>query len=257
MKLQRTLLLSLALAALCAVPTRAQVTVPAADRVSTTRGADLGLNGLYWQRAPVSILTTGATIASQIDTFGAPTGTFVAHNFAFAGNDLTQVNGAFGSGPWLGVDAPSFTGPATSNLDDGAFSFRGFLFIPTAGTYNFGALSDDGSSIRIGSVTDILGGANEGSHADITTTVAVTFSSAGLYPLRVDYFNGDWTSEPANNNHSGSPDPGVHGGANFQILQDGAPIVETNLYRNIPEPSAVALGLAGVGGVLALRRRRR
>ncbi len=258
MKRQRTLVLSFGLFALCTA-THAQVTVPAADRVSTKPGADNGLNGFYWQRPTNTILTNGNTvpansISNQIDSFGAPTATFVAHQFVFAGNDLTEVNGPFGGGPWLGTDAGTFTGATTNNLDDGAFRFLGFLYVPAAGTLNFGLTSDDGSRVKIGSV-DILGGANDGNHGNVTTTMDVVFTNAGLYPFQVDYFNGDWTND--GNNHTGNPDPGTRGGATLQILQDFAPVAETNLYRNVPEPSAVLFGLAGLGGMLAFRRRRR
>jgi MYXO-CTERM domain-containing protein len=257
MKLPRTLLPWFTAVALFSVTCRAQIVISVSDRVSTTPGADNGLNGFYWQRPVNSILVDGNSvpadsISNQIDSFGAPTGSFVAHQFVFGGNDLTEVNGAFGGGPWLGPDAGTFTGSTTNNLDDGAFRFLGFLFVPTAGTLNFGLTSDDGSRIRIGSV-DVLGGLNDGTHGNVTNNMDVIFASAGLYPFQVDYFNGDWTND--GNNHTGNPDPSTRGGATLQILESGAPIDETSLYRNVPEASGLLLGLAGLGTILALRRR--
>jgi hypothetical protein len=258
MKHQRMFLLAVVAAALSTVAGRAQITIPLTDRVSTTRGVNNGLNGFYWQRPVASILVDGNTnpldsFSSQIDSFGAPTGTFVAHSLVYLGNDLTQVSGTFGSGPWLGSDAASFTGATTNNLDDGAFRFSGFLFVPAAGILNFGTTSDDGSRIKIGSV-DILGGANDGSHGDLTTDVDVSFAGAGLYPFRVDYFNGDWTSDGG---HNGSAVPGDHGGGILHIRQSGVDMTDTDLYRTVPEPSGVVLALAGLGATLAFRRRRR
>src|SRR5438034_4245423 len=54
----------------------------------------------------------------------------------------------------------------------------------------------------------------------------VVFAAAGLYPIEITYFNGDWTSDGtgANLNHSGNPDPSVHGGANFHLRVAGADV---------------------------------
>lgn len=242
MKLRYHLLFVAALSTAPLAIVNAQVPIPAADRVGTTPGTLNGLNGNYWQRAPKEILTDGETnpansITLQIDSFGAPTGTFEAHGLSYLGNDLTDIP------TWLAGDAATFTGPPSSNLDDGAFRFLGFLYIPTAGTYNYGTNTDDGSRIRIGSVEVVN---NDSGHGDRTRSSDVSFTDAGLYPFQVDYFNGDWTDAGGN-----------HGGANFRLLESGAPITETNLYRNVPEPSAVLMGLASLGGMLALRRRRR
>ena len=227
---------------------QAQVIIPSGDRVGTTPGVGNGLNGFFWERPPASIAVDGNTnpansISNQIDSFGQPTGRFEAHAFGYFGNDLTPIT------TWLGSDAGSYVGPAGSDLGDGAFRFEGFLFIPAAGIYNFGSTSDDGSRIHIGSVEliDPVLGNNDGSHGDQTRDVDASFSAAGLYPFQVDYFNGDWT-DPAN--------PANHGGANLTVRQSFAPITDTNLYRNVPEPSAVIIGLVTLGGMLALRRRR-
>jgi hypothetical protein len=70
------------------------------------------------------------------------------------------------------------------------------------------------------------------------------FAAAGVYPIEVTYFNGDWTSD--GNNHSGNPDPGVHGGANFHLRVGGADItsaqVSSLLYSKGPLP-LVSVGM--------------
>lgn len=256
MKLHQQLLVAAMLGSAPFAIVNAQVIIPATDRVGTSPGTLNGLNGFYWQRPTVSILTDGNTnnansISTQIDNFGAPTGTFIAHTFTHTGfNDLSTP------AAWLQSDGGSLTGVSpTNNLDDGAFRFDGFLFVAAPGLLNFGLTSDDGSRIKIGSV-DILGGLNDGSHGDVTSDTDVSFSAAGLYPFRVDYFNGDWTSD--GNNHSGSLDPALHGGANFTLRQNFAPLTdETNLYRNVPEPGSVVIGFASLCAMLALRRHRR
>lgn len=253
MKLHQQLLVAALLGSVSLAIVNAQVVIPAGDRVGTVPGTLPGLNGFYWQRPVASVLVDGNTnpadsISTQIDNFGPATGTFIAHTFAHSGNDLTTA------AAWLGSDGASLTGASpTNNLDDGAFRFAGFLFVPAAGILNFGLTTDDGARIQIGSV-DILGGLNDGSHGDVTNDTDVSFSAAGLYPFRVDYFNGDWTSDGG---HNGSLNPADHGGANFTLRQSFGPATEANLYRNVPEPGSLVMGLASLCAMLALRRQRR
>ena len=177
------------------------------------------LKGEYWKRTPVSILTDGVGnradgIDNQIATFGTPDGTFKATVFTYLGNDLTQVQ------TWLGADGASYSG-ISSNLDDGAFRLTGFINVAAPGPITLGTTSDDGARIKVGGV-DISNG--DGSHGDETHDADANFAAAGLYPIEVTYFNGDWTSDGtgANLNHSGNPDPSVHGGANFHLRVAGA-----------------------------------
>src|SRR6266496_5001694 len=176
-----------------------------------------GLKGEYWKRPPNTILTDGATvdadrIDTQINSFGAPDGTFHATKFVYLGNDLMPVL------TWLSTDAASYSG-STSNLDDGAFRFSGYINIGSAGTLNIGTTSDDGVRIKIGGL-DIVN--NDSSHGDATKDQDVNFLSAGLYPIEITYFNGDWTSD--GNNHTGSTDPALHGGANFHLHIGGTDV---------------------------------
>ena len=214
-----------------------------------------GLNGEYWQRPVWSILADGNTVRAngidnQINGFGAPSGTFHATAFTYTGNDLTPVL------TWLAGDAGSFAG-TPGNLDDGAFRFSGYINVATAGTLNIGTTSDDGSRIKIGGI-DIIN--NDGSHGDATVDADVNFLSAGLYPIEVTYFNGDWTSDNAPDgtvNHSGNPDPGVHGGANFHLRVSGATVGSDDMFFSVPEPSTVALGILGALSTALLFFRRR
>src|SRR5207247_423314 len=97
--------------------------------------------------------------------------------------------------------------------------FSGYINIASAGVLNIGTTSDDGVRIKIGGV-DIVN--NDGSHGDVTKDQDVNFASSGLYPIEITYFNGDWTSD--GNNHSGSTDPGLHGGANFHLRMGSADV---------------------------------
>ncbi|HXG47488.1 MAG TPA: PA14 domain-containing protein, partial [Methylomirabilota bacterium] len=213
----------------------AQVDIPPSAAVAPARNyPGNGLNGEYWKRPPVSILTDGRSnrengIDRQIRTFGDPTGRFKATQFVYSGNDLTTVT------TWLGSDASSFVGTA-DNLDDGAFRFTGFLNVTAPGTIRLGLTSDDGSRITINGI-DVA--ERDGSHGDETQDVDVNFAAAGLYPIEITYFNGDWTSD--GNNHSGNPDPSVHGGANFRLRLNEANITPAGvqmLHMQAPLPQA-------------------
>jgi len=210
------------------VPTNRVVAAPA-----TSVGT--GLKGEYWKRPPVSIPLTGATnqttrIDNLVKTFGPADGTFNATRLSYTGNDLTPIL------TWLTNDAPSFVGN-TNHFDDGAIRLRGFLNVTNVGILRLGTTSDDGSRITIGGI-DIIN--NDGSHGDVTMDTNVNFSAVGLYPIEVTYWNGDWTSDGtgANLNHSGNPDPAVHGGANFHLRVGGA-TVSTNTVVLFHTPDVV------------------
>jgi hypothetical protein len=146
-------------------------------------------------------------------------------------------------------------------LDDGAFRFSGFLNVAAPGTISLGTTSDDGSRITIGNL-DILN--NDGSHGDQTGDTNVNFAVAGVYPIEITYFNGDWTSDnspdgsPGGVNHSGNPDPAVHGGANFHLRVDGATVTATQMamFRSnapvvmVPAGGSVRGPLSTAGGSL-------
>jgi hypothetical protein len=194
----------------------AQVDVPANLRVSgPVDYPGGGLRGEYWKRPPNSIFVDGDSnpehrIDVQIAGFGPADGIFKATRFGYSGNDLDLVR------TWLGDDGASFVGN-TNNLDDAAFRLRGFINVLTAGTIKLGLQSDDGSRITIGGV-DIV--AFDGFHGLSSQDFDVNFLEAGLYPIEFTYFNHDWTFD--GDNHSGNPDPSVHGPAQFFLSVNGA-----------------------------------
>jgi hypothetical protein len=235
----------------------AQVNIPAnlSVRAPLTTPGD-GLKGEYWKRPPVSIPLDGATnpdnrIDKLVTTYGTPDGTFQATKLVYTGNDLTVVTN------WLAEDAGSFEG-TVDNLDDGAFRFTGFVNITEPTTVKIGTTSDDGSRVTIGGV-DVVN--NDSSHGDATVDTDVVFAAAGVYPIEVTYFNGDWTSDGTgdNLNHSGSTDPALHGGANFHLRVNGADIT-TNLVALlvsdagvlvIPPTASAGAPVADAGGSLS------
>ena len=201
-----------------------------------------GLKGEYWKRTPNTILVDGATVEAdridaQIRNFGPPDGTFRATKFVYLGNDLSPVR------DWLSTDAASYSG-STSNLDDGAFRFSGYINIGSAGVLNIGTTSDDGVRIKIGGL-DIVN--NDGSHGDVTKDQDVNFLSAGLYPIEITYFNGDWTSD--GNNHTGNPDPSVHGGANVHLRMGFSDVTaaQVGMFFQVA-PETVLPNVLNIGG---------
>jgi hypothetical protein len=233
------------------------VDIPGTAKVSGPIAQPDGhLKGEYWQRPPVSIQTGGRTdpaqrIDVQINAFGPPTGTFNATRFSYTGNDLSAVPA------YLLEDAASFVG-TPGNLDDGALRFRGFINVATAGIINMGVTSDDGSRITIAGI-DIA--ERDGSHGDETQDMDANFLEAGLYPIEITYFNGDWTDPAAagcSSDHDPSPTCTAHGGANFHLRIGGATIsaaqVQSLFQSELPEalPNLAQIGGNKIGSVSPL-----
>ena len=102
-------------------------------------------------------------------------------------NDLTPIR------DWLLADGESYVG-ADGNMDDGILSFTGYIRIDSPGEVDLRSESDDGSIIWIAGekVVD-----NDGSHGAPGPAPDGTynFESAGLYPIEIAWFNGDWTND--------------------------------------------------------------
>ena len=190
-------------------------TAIAASSIASEAG-DAGLHGAYWTTEP-----KGAQFGEDsqgpifqnvpgddhgLALFGtAPQGRFVATTMTYTGNDLTPIL------EWLGDDSGSFMG-TEGDLDDGIFQFTGFLNVAEAGQHSFRSSSDDGSVVRIGNQIVVNNDGGHGSPGPAPDGNAF-FPVAGLYPIEVAYFNGDWTN-----------DGGDHGGANIELTMNGESI---------------------------------
>lgn len=222
--------------------------IPASAAVGPVPGTPGdGLNGSYWQLTPKQIDPTDdglKNVGIPIMASEPATSTFLSTVIDYTGNDLTPLR------PWLQVDGPSAVGgdPDVNNFDDGMVKLQGFMAVSSPGTQDFYMPSDDGSILTIGGVTVID---NDGGHGQPGPNPggSATFSEAGLYPIELAYFNGDWTN-----------DAGDHGGANLRLFSgtdDTGAIVATDILYTVPEPSSILLAGFGLATMIYLLRRKR
>ena len=131
-----------------------------------------------------------------------PQGRFISTNVNYSGNDISPIL------EWLGDDAGSFVG-TEGELNDGLIQFKGYVAIDEAGLHTFRSASDDGSVVFVGNQVVVN---NDGGHGapGPAPDGSAFFPAAGLYPIEVAWFNGNWTN-----------DAGDHGGANIDLTMDG------------------------------------
>ena len=234
------------LCSLMAVPALA-VDIPASSSVGpapSTPGD--GLNGRYWQLGEKEIVTDANPMKTQafdIINNVAPTATFKATEFNYqGGNDLTPI------GTWLQGDAASIVGgdPAVNNMNDGFMTFTGYLAVEAPGTMDFWIGSDDGSVLYVGGQTVVDNDGGHGAPGD-NPSGSATFSDAGLYPVQLNYFNGNWVSAA-----------GDHGGANmaWRVGGESGDVVSSSMLHTVPEPAALTLLAAALSMLLIGRLRK-
>lgn len=146
-----------------------------------------GLNASFWNQ-PAGSLKSLAREGLQIIREEPANATFLATTMQYAGNDLLRLE------QWLGDDASSlhFTKkPDQDVLGDSLIRFTGYIAIPEAGEVKFSSSSDDGSIVWIGGKKIIHNDGYGAAPGDFPEGSA-HFASAGLYPIEIAFFNGDW-----------------------------------------------------------------
>ena len=207
--------------------TASATTVIAADQAIQAGPGASGLAGTFWH---VPAFTTGysidATLAAR-DT-NAATGTFTSSATGYYGSDGSSIT------DFLGSDGASYTGTVT-DVSDGIFEFKGFIYVAAPGTINFGLNHDDAAQLTIGN--QILISQNCcGYQAE-----DAVFSQAGMYAIDLVY---------ANTYYYGVGGAVVELSANGQVMRDG-------LFKDVPEPGSASLMLIGALGLLGAAARRR
>lgn len=214
----------------CASIASAQAIIPAGARVGDIPGfAGNGLKGEIWTSSVSSIAGTRNIMN------GASNATFQATNINYFNNGVGTA-----LSDWLGADAASLSGISGSTTI-GSLSIRltGYIAIAEAGTLRFNVESDDGMELKIGgeSVTSYDGDRGFGG-----SPASAEFSEAGLYQIELIYWANDQGSSGLKFSWNAA-DPGT---------LDVVP--QASLYSVIPAPSA--LGVLGMAGLVAARRRR-
>lgn len=203
----------------------------AAILLAGSASAAPGLSGTFYHTGANS---TGYNIAQTLSVLSTatPTGTFVSSAVNYGGGDGSDIVS------FLGADGASYVGPSGPyDLSDGILDMKGYLYIPTAGTYNFALVNDDAAQLSIGG-TPIISVNCCG-----YSTGSATFATAGYKPIDVVYANTYFY--------------GV--GQAYVTLYDGSgSVLSSGLTTTVPEPAAWALMLAGFGALgLALRAGRK
>lgn len=231
---------------------------PAGPAPGTAAGT--GLNADYYKTASPagSIQNAQATIMNS-----APTATFVSTSIDYPNDTSTYVTGYSVSGNaatqtgftaedsstlagYLGSDSstlsPSSAG--TNTLEDSIDNFTGYLDVTKAGPVTFYLGSDDGSELWINGVSVV---SNDGDHHFAQNSATVDFSSPGLYPIQVIYFEDSLETGVALTSD-------ITGSITYvptSLLYQGIPTAST------PEPSPFILAAFGILGFVGYDRRRR
>ena len=142
---------------------------------------------LYW---------SGPGIGRQL----VPDAAFSSAPAATSGLSYRYYEGSWNALPDFNALTPVKTGNS-GNVDisrrtPGVYDYFGFVWegqitIPTAGTYTFETISDDGSKVYFNSVynaaaTPVVD--NDGLHAPVSVSGSVYIPSAGTYPIAITYF---------------------------------------------------------------------
>lgn len=215
----------------CAGIASAQAIIPAAARVGDIPGfAGNGLKGEIWTSSVSSIAGTRNIMGAN------------PANATFQATNINYLNDLIGTplSTWLGADAASLSG-ISGDTAISALSIRltGYIAIANAGTLRFNVESDDGMELKIGgeSVTSYDGDRGFGG-----SPASAEFSEAGLYQIELIYWANGAGSSGLKFSWNAA-DPG-----NLDVVP------EASLYSVIPAPSAI--GVLGMAGLVAARRRR-
>ncbi|MDQ8179355.1 PA14 domain-containing protein [Pelagicoccus sp. SDUM812005] len=176
--------------------------------------AGTGLDAQFWAQPAKSLKSLGRQALDVIRE--EPTNaTFRSSAVQYGGNDLWSLE------KWLGDDVGSLSyqnKPDANVMGDCVLRFSGYIAIPEAGEVSFTCSSDDGSMVWIGGELVILNDGYGAAPGDFPEGTA-TFAEAGLYPIEIAFFNGDWEDGHGN-----------HGESIIRFFVDGEPARKGAFY---------------------------
>ncbi|MCP4967340.1 MAG: hypothetical protein GY926_19180, partial [bacterium] len=152
-------------------------------------GDQHGLLGTWYRDTSVSVnsLEVAAGILNEFD----PEYAFVSTTIDYPNGSTQSITDHTPLADYLGDDGPSLVGNVGAGSDmqwDTVFVFEGYLYVPVAGTYDFGVGSDDGFELIIDNkVVSYYDGTR--SFPKTPTPGSHTFDEAGLYSISLLYYN--------------------------------------------------------------------
>ncbi|MBE7174123.1 MAG: M4 family metallopeptidase [Williamsia sp.] len=158
------------------------------------------LNGLVAGTAYTFQVATVCT--SGTSTYSSPVG-FTTATSSTGGLTYKYYEGSWNSLPDFNTLTPVKTGTSANvdinertagRADNYAFVWQGYITIPTAGTYTFETVSDDGSKLYFNTLYNPAANAtvnNDGLHAPVSATGTVNVLAAGTYPISITFFEKD------------------------------------------------------------------
>jgi hypothetical protein len=217
-----------------------------------------GLLGSYY-KFNTGYLTSLNQANQLIASSGGPTATFMTTTVCFPNCNVSTVTDA--STSLMGLLNGNITNFAygvpisqiPTTLDHSAMTISGYIAITEAGNYNFNVGSDDSAQLTIGNQVII---ASTGIHSFLIDTGSATFAAAGLYAIKLQYFE--------NNGYTGLELWASNGAGNC-IIGRGANCsgtVATSLFyssapTSAPEPGTIAMFSVGIAGLVLVARQRR
>ncbi|MFD0982068.1 VPLPA-CTERM sorting domain-containing protein [Tropicimonas aquimaris] len=197
----------------------------AALALSTGTAGAVTFQGEFWDTGALTgIADAQAAIAAS------PKALFTSSGIDYPNGDLNTLRSSSATvGQFLGVDAASLTGSASTSLATSVFRFTGQIYL-SGGSQTFSVSSDDGFWLDV----DGIRVADFGSNRGFTTTTVIDSSfAAGFHDFELVY----WENA---------------GSAGIEAALNGATL------EPVPLPASLSLALAGFAGLgVAARRRTR